>query len=58
VTIQAYPGNGIDAGEGFLSLVHEVEGNLKKKGFLLSGSTVILKKRFSVPRGFHLNIKG
>jgi hypothetical protein len=58
VQVQVYPGDGVDAGERFLSLVREVEESLKKKGFRPAGSTVILKKRFSLPRGFHLNIKG
>ena len=58
VQIQVYPGDGVELGERFLSMVREVEESLKKKGFGLAGSTVILKKRFSLPRGFHLNIKG
>lgn len=58
IAMQVYPGEGIDAGEAILPLVREVEENFKKRGFLPMGPTVILKKRFKVPRGFHLNVKG
>jgi len=58
IAIQVYPGEGAGAEAAIGFLVHEVEENLKKKGFLTTGPTVILKKKFKVPRGFHLNVKG
>jgi hypothetical protein len=58
IAIQVYSGEGADAEDAIWPLVREVEENLKKKGFLKTGPTVILKKKFKVPRGFHLNVKG
>lgn len=58
IAIQVYPGEGIDVETAIGPLLNEVEENLKKKGFLITGPTVILKKKFKVPRGFHLNVKG
>lgn len=58
VAIQVFPGEGVEPSDSLLGSISEVEENLKKKGFFLTSPTVILKRKFSVPRGFHLNVRG
>ena len=56
VAIQVF--SGLRSEGDLKDLIGVVERNLKSKGFVLSGPTVVLARPFKVPEGFHLNVKG
>ena len=58
VTLQVHAPRGESEREGLKNLILEIEKSLKKRGFLVSGPTIILNRPFKAPEGFRLNVKG